>query len=91
MRKCCQRAGAARLRWLALQLLARLLGPLLELLLELLLLLLEHLGIGRRAVIGLGEVAQIELRAHRLAIHVDRLNGENLALLHAADQIGRAS
>ena len=57
-----QRAGGARRRGglrrlLAFEPLARLLGPLLQLFLQLLLLLLEHLRIGRRAVIGLGEIA----------------------------------
>ena len=77
-----RRRGRPRL--LALQLLARLFGPLLQLVLQLLLLLLEHLRIGRRPVIGLGEILQWQLQAHRLAVHVDRLHGEGLALLHRA-------
>ena len=45
----------------------------------------EHLRIGRRPVIGLGEILQLELRAHRLADHVDGLAGEKLALFHAVE------
>ena len=44
-----------------------LLGAPLQLVLQLLLLLLEHLRIGRRAVIGLGEIAERHRQADRLA------------------------
>src|SRR5262245_57056486 len=51
---------------LTLELLAGFLGAPLQLVLELLLLLLEYFRIGRRAVVGLGEVNQRNHQADRL-------------------------
>src|SRR5581483_1176359 len=53
-RRCLRRRSAL----LAFQLLARFVGAALQLLLQFALLLLEDLGIGRRSVIGLGEIAE---------------------------------
>src|ERR1700761_8068768 len=63
------------------QLLAGFVGALLQFLLQLLLVLLELLGIGRRAVIGLGEIAERQRQRHRLVVGRDRLNNKVLALL----------
>src|SRR5215470_17159124 len=63
---------------LALELLACLLGTLLQLLLQLLLLFLKFLGIGRRAVIGLGEIRKRNHEADGLAGAIDPLNDQAL-------------
>ena len=79
-------AGAALVR--ILELLALLFGALLQLFLQLLLGFLEHLRIGRRTVIGLGEFAgERQRQRQRRAVGVDRLHDEVLALLHAGDAI----
>src|SRR5262245_58036884 len=73
-----------------LELLALLVGALLQLFLQLLLVLLEHLRIGRRAVIGLGELArQRQRQRQRRAIGVDRLHHQVLALLQTGDRFRR--
>ena len=59
---------------LALQLLARLFRLLLQLFLQFALLFFEHLRIGRRPVIGLGEIGERQRQADRAALHVDRLD-----------------
>ena len=51
-----------------LELLARFFGAALQFFLQLLLLLLEHLRIGGRAVIGLGEIVERQRQADRLAV-----------------------
>src|SRR5215472_5655504 len=71
---------------LALELLARLLGTLLQLLLQLLLLLLELLGIGGRAVIGLGKIRERNHETDGLAGAIDPLNDEPLPFLQLADE-----
>src|SRR5262245_15133357 len=73
---------------LALEILERLLGPLLQSLLQLLLLLLEHLRVGRRPVIRLGELGERQRQADRLAGRIDRLHGERLALLELEEHVG---
>ena len=72
----------------ALQLLASFFGLLLQFFLQLLLCFFEHLRIRGRTVIGLGEIVQRQREADRLAVAVDRLHGELLALLQAADDVG---
>src|SRR5207253_11270869 len=73
----------------SLELLALLLSPLLQLFLQLLLVFLEHLRIGRRTVIGLGEfTSERQRQRQRRAVGIDRLNNEILALLQAGDQLG---
>src|SRR5262245_19712791 len=76
-----------RLLLLTLELLARLLGPLLQLVLQLLLLLLEFFGIGRRPIVGLGEVLQRNHEADGLAGAVDALDDQALPSLQLADQL----
>src|SRR6185436_12444294 len=72
-----------------LELLALLFGPLLQFFLQLLLVFLEYLRIGRRAVIGLGELTgERQWQRQRRAVGIDRLNDEVLALLQAGDQLG---
>src|SRR5690349_3302852 len=67
-----------------LELLALLFGPLLQFFLQLLLVFLEYLRIGRRAVIGLGELTgERQWQRQRRAVGIDRLNDEVLALLQA--------
>src|SRR6185369_5714336 len=74
----------------AFELLARFFSLLLQLFLQLLLVFLEHLRIGRRTVIGLGEFTRERQRQRqRRAVGIDRLNNEILALLHAGDQLRR--
>ncbi len=80
----CVLPGAAA----GLQLLARFFGLLLQFFLQLLLVLLEHLRVRGRTVIGLGEIVERQRQADRLAVAVDRLHGELLALLQAADDVG---
>src|SRR3954468_12692989 len=78
--------GARRLLLLLLQLFSLLL----ELFLQLPLGFLEHLRIGRRAVIGLLEFAgERQRQRQRCAVGIDRLNNEVLALLHVVDKLGR--
>src|SRR5207248_10435398 len=72
---------------LRLELLARLLGTPLQLILQFLLLLLEHLRIRRRAVIGFGKIAERHHEADRLAGTVDTLDHQALALLQLADEL----
>src|SRR3569832_2576821 len=69
-----RRRGSAwsGLALLALELLARLFGLLLKFFLELALLLLECLRIGRRAVIGLGEIGERPRQRDCGALLVDR-------------------
>src|ERR1700745_3976779 len=74
-----------RLR-LALEVPACLLGPLLQFVLQLLLLFLELLGIGGRAVIGLGEIPKRNHEADGLAGTIDPLNDQALPFLQLADQ-----
>src|SRR5262245_37797347 len=76
-----------RLLLLTLELLARLLGPLLQFVLQLLLLLLEFLGIGRRAIVGLGEVVERNRQADGLAGAVDALDAQALPFLQLADHL----
>src|SRR5262249_3045080 len=64
---------------LALELLARLLGTLL--------LLLQLLGIGGRAIIGLGKIRQRNHETDGLAGTIDPLNDEPLPFLQLADQL----
>src|SRR4030095_11426148 len=69
--------------------LALLFATLLQLFLQLLLVLLEHLRVGRRAVIGLGELArQRQRQRQRCAIGVGRLHHEVLTLLQSRDHFG---
>src|SRR5215831_7006351 len=85
------RSGSAdllRRAALLLEPLARLLGLLLQFLLQLLLLLLEHLRIGGRPLVRLGEIGQRKREADLVAGEVDRLDGQHLALLELADQVG---
>ena len=90
MRRVTSRPDWPRAAGLRLELLALLFSPLLQLFLQLLLVFLEHLRIGRRTVIGLGEFARERQRQRqRRAVGIDRLNNEVLALLHAGDQLGR--
>ena len=70
-----------------------LVGALLEFVLEFFLLLLEHLGIDRRALIGLDEavagiVRQRQRQAESGGGEIDGLDDEYLALLELADQVG---
>src|SRR5215467_15120604 len=51
-------------------------------------LLLEHLRIGRRSLVRLGEVGERKREADLVAGEVDRLDGQHLALLELADQVG---
>src|ERR1700751_5872020 len=53
-----RRIRGLRLALLAFQLLARFVGAALQFILQLLLLLLEDFGVGRRTVIGFGEIGQ---------------------------------
>src|SRR5437868_5746019 len=81
------RIGAAATR--ALEFLARFFSLLLQFFLQLLLVFLEHLRIGRRTVIGLGEFTRERQRQRqRRAVGIDRLNNEILALLQAGNQLG---
>src|SRR5204863_5179447 len=86
---CSSRSSLARLRRrapLAFELLAGLFGALGELALQLVLPLLEHLGIGGRSGIGLGEIAKRHHQAERLAGAVEALHYEALSLLQFVDQ-----
>ena len=74
-----------------LELLALLFSTLLQLFLQLLLVFFEHLRVGRRTIIGLGEFAERQRQRQRRAVGVDRLHHEVLALLHAGEQFGVAS
>src|SRR6202043_2023001 len=87
-RRCRRRRLSLRGTLLVFQLLARFIGAGLQLFLQFALLLLEHLWIGRRAVIGLGEIGQRQYQADRLPRGNDRLNDEHLALLQLADHLG---
>src|SRR5438477_3694040 len=72
---------------LAFEFLTRLLGAPLQLVLQPFLLFLEYFWIGRRAVIGLGEIGQRQNEADRLAGTIDALHHEPLPLLQLADQL----
>src|SRR5262249_28511576 len=72
---------------LILQPLAGFVGAALQFFLQLLLLFLEDLRIGRRTVIGLGEIAEWQHEADRLALAVDALDHQTLPLLELADQL----
>ena len=73
---------------LASSFLRALLGAFLQLFLQLLLGFLEHLRIGRRAVIGLGETPppQRQRQRQRRAVGIDRLHHQVLPLLHVREQ-----
>src|SRR5437016_2646463 len=71
----------------ALELLAGFFGALLQLLLQLLLRGLELFRIGRRTVIGLGEIGERQHQADRLAGPVDALHHQALTFLELADQL----
>src|SRR3954447_16788228 len=76
-------------RWrglLTLELLARVLCPFLKFVLQLLLLFLELLRVGRRTVIGLGEIRERDHQADWLAGAVDALDDEPLPFLQFANQ-----
>src|SRR6185295_11809228 len=62
---------------------------LLQLFLQLLLGRLELLRIGRRTVIGLGELRERQRQRQRRAVGVDRLNDQILSLLEVRDQFRR--
>src|SRR6516162_4695512 len=76
-----------RLTLLALQFLPCFVSLLLELFLQLALLLFEGLWIGRRAIVGFGEIAQWQRQADRRTLHVDRLHDDVLTLLHLGNHV----
>ena len=82
-----RRRRAWRLALLPFELLARLFGFLLQLFLQFALLLFECLRVGRRPVIGLGEIAKRQRQADRSALHVDRLHDDVLPLLHLGNHV----
>src|SRR5450631_58356 len=86
LRRGYRRRGRCR-RLLGFQFLARVFRTLLQFFLQFALLLLYHLRIGRRAVIRLGEIGERQRQADRRALHVDRLQGDLLPLLHLGDHV----
>src|SRR5262245_21664140 len=80
-------ARATKLFRLSLEPPAGLFSAPLQLILQLLLLRLENLRVGRRPVVGLGEIAERQHERDPLSRPVDALDGKALALLHVGDQL----